>query len=200
MLTHFQRETGFAPCWILWLTPLPLFFAMPWNTWVLMNRPSKYIHTALNCKLLECLPNNVRCSSYYVLVDDDRVTVVLVGLLVPWSVSRIVSAFISTWWAHMNDVPVLRLLLNRHVWSLLLTWPWCYLYSLQNISLSVNDLVACCGFLCGQGCNGGYPISAWRYFRRSGVVTEEVYVALVLCTTWMFWSSKSYNFFLCSNC
>lgn len=42
-----------------------------------------------------------------------------------------------------------------------------------SISLSVNDLVACCGFLCGQGCNGGYPISAWRYFRRKGVVTDE---------------------------
>ncbi|KAI4998144.1 hypothetical protein ZWY2020_053486 [Hordeum vulgare] len=40
-------------------------------------------------------------------------------------------------------------------------------------SLRVNDLLACCGFLCGSGCNGGYPISAWRYFRRSGVVTEE---------------------------
>ncbi|WZZ11708.1 hypothetical protein YC2023_097629 [Brassica napus] len=37
----------------------------------------------------------------------------------------------------------------------------------------VNDLLACCGFLCGQGCNGGYPISAWRYFKHHGVVTEE---------------------------
>ncbi|XP_037422116.1 cathepsin B-like protease 2 [Triticum dicoccoides] len=43
----------------------------------------------------------------------------------------------------------------------------------MSVSLSVNDLLACCGFLCGSGCNGGYPISAWRYFRRSGVVTEE---------------------------
>ncbi|KAL1141774.1 hypothetical protein V6Z11_A11G053000 [Gossypium hirsutum] len=43
----------------------------------------------------------------------------------------------------------------------------------MNISLSVNDLLACCGFLCGDGCDGGYPISAWRYFVRSGVVTEE---------------------------
>ncbi|XVF80361.1 hypothetical protein PTKIN_Ptkin15bG0063500 [Pterospermum kingtungense] len=43
----------------------------------------------------------------------------------------------------------------------------------MNISLSVNDLLACCGFLCGSGCDGGYPISAWRYFVRSGVVTEE---------------------------
>ncbi|XP_039042497.1 cathepsin B-like protease 2 isoform X2 [Hibiscus syriacus] len=43
----------------------------------------------------------------------------------------------------------------------------------MNISLSANDVIACCGFLCGSGCNGGYPISAWRYFARRGVVTEE---------------------------
>ncbi|XP_039011479.1 cathepsin B-like protease 3 isoform X2 [Hibiscus syriacus] len=43
----------------------------------------------------------------------------------------------------------------------------------MNISLSANDVVACCGFLCGDGCDGGYPISAWRYFARNGVVTEE---------------------------
>lgn len=43
----------------------------------------------------------------------------------------------------------------------------------KNISLSVNDLLACCGFLCGEGCDGGYPIAAWRYFKRSGVVTAE---------------------------
>uniref|UniRef100_A0A0E0PKI3 Peptidase C1A papain C-terminal domain-containing protein n=1 Tax=Oryza rufipogon TaxID=4529 RepID=A0A0E0PKI3_ORYRU len=42
-----------------------------------------------------------------------------------------------------------------------------------NISLSVNDLVACCGFMCGDGCDGGYPIMAWRYFVRNGVVTDE---------------------------
>ena len=45
---------------------------------------------------------------------------------------------------------------------------------LQNISLSANDLVACCGFMCGSGCDGGYPIYAWRYFVHHGVVTEEV--------------------------
>jgi len=43
----------------------------------------------------------------------------------------------------------------------------------MNISLSVNDLLACCGFMCGDGCDGGYPIYAWRYFVYSGVVTEE---------------------------
>eukprot|EP01018_Ginkgo_biloba_P005412 Gb_05701 [translate_table: standard] len=42
-----------------------------------------------------------------------------------------------------------------------------------NATLSENDLVACCGFWCGSGCNGGYPLSAWRYFKRKGVVTDE---------------------------
>ncbi|KAF4370383.1 hypothetical protein F8388_016120 [Cannabis sativa] len=43
----------------------------------------------------------------------------------------------------------------------------------MNISLSVNDLLSCCGFMCGSGCDGGYPISAWRYLNHHGVVTEE---------------------------
>lgn len=45
---------------------------------------------------------------------------------------------------------------------------------MQNLSLSVNDVLACCGFLCGAGCDGGYPLYAWRYFVHHGVVTEEV--------------------------
>ncbi|KAF7804998.1 cathepsin B-like protease 2 [Senna tora] len=43
----------------------------------------------------------------------------------------------------------------------------------MNLSLSVNDLLACCGFLCGSGCDGGNPLSAWRYLVHHGVVTEE---------------------------
>ncbi|XP_022684321.1 cathepsin B-like protease 2 [Setaria italica] len=39
----------------------------------------------------------------------------------------------------------------------------------MNISLSVNDLLACCG----DGCNGGYPIMAWRYFVQNGVKTDS---------------------------
>ncbi|XP_021855239.1 cathepsin B-like protease 2 [Spinacia oleracea] len=49
---------------------------------------------------------------------------------------------------------------------------FCINYSM-NITLSVNDLLACCGFLCGAGCDGGTPIYAWRYFVHHGVVTEE---------------------------
>lgn len=43
----------------------------------------------------------------------------------------------------------------------------------MNVTLSVNDLLACCGFTCGEGCDGGTPIYAWRYFVHQGVVTEE---------------------------
>ncbi|XP_068662704.1 cathepsin B-like protease 3 [Aristolochia californica] len=42
-----------------------------------------------------------------------------------------------------------------------------------SISLSVNDVLACCGFMCGDGCDGGYPYRAWQYFVQNGVVTEE---------------------------
>ncbi|KAH9319789.1 hypothetical protein KI387_021558, partial [Taxus chinensis] len=42
-----------------------------------------------------------------------------------------------------------------------------------NVTLSENDLVACCGFMCGDGCDGGYPLAAWQYFISNGVVTAE---------------------------
>ncbi|KAI5058902.1 hypothetical protein GOP47_0027072 [Adiantum capillus-veneris] len=43
----------------------------------------------------------------------------------------------------------------------------------ESVVLSENDLLSCCGFECGGGCNGGYPLRAWEYFVRSGVVTSE---------------------------
>ncbi|XP_012569587.1 cathepsin B-like protease 2 [Cicer arietinum] len=42
-----------------------------------------------------------------------------------------------------------------------------------NVSLSVNDMVACCGLLCGAGCGGGELFAAWLYLTHHGVVTEE---------------------------
>ncbi|KAK7284491.1 hypothetical protein RJT34_19237 [Clitoria ternatea] len=42
-----------------------------------------------------------------------------------------------------------------------------------NVSLSVNDVLACCGHECGEGCNGGLEVWAWQYFASHGVVTEE---------------------------
>jgi cathepsin B len=41
--------------------------------------------------------------------------------------------------------------------------------------LSEEDLLSCCGFTCGNGCNGGYPSSAWGYFKRTGLVTGGTY-------------------------
>jgi len=41
--------------------------------------------------------------------------------------------------------------------------------------LSAEDILSCCGFICGSGCNGGWPKMAWNYFKRHGVVTGGLY-------------------------
>ncbi|WZZ65753.1 hypothetical protein YC2023_077123 [Brassica napus] len=43
----------------------------------------------------------------------------------------------------------------------------------KKISLYLNDLLACCGFLCGQGYNSGGPISAWRYVKHHIFVPRD---------------------------
>ncbi|XP_050438021.1 cathepsin B-like [Adelges cooleyi] len=40
--------------------------------------------------------------------------------------------------------------------------------------LSAEQLTFCCR-RCGYGCNGGYPIRAWGYFHRNGIVTGGNY-------------------------
>jgi cathepsin B len=42
----------------------------------------------------------------------------------------------------------------------------------KEIRLATDDLVACC-LSCGSGCNGGYPAAAWKFWVRSGLVTED---------------------------
>ncbi|XP_050293403.1 cathepsin B [Anthonomus grandis grandis] len=39
---------------------------------------------------------------------------------------------------------------------------------------SANDLVSCC-YTCGNGCNGGYPGSAFQYWVRKGIVSGGPY-------------------------
>jgi cathepsin B len=41
--------------------------------------------------------------------------------------------------------------------------------------LSSNDILSCCGRTCGDGCQGGYPIEAWKYWVNQGVVTGANY-------------------------
>ncbi|XP_031487770.1 cathepsin B-like protease 3 [Nymphaea colorata] len=47
------------------------------------------------------------------------------------------------------------------------------LLAVQSTSLSVNNVLACCGSMCGGGCDGGWPINGCQYFVQNGVVTEE---------------------------
>ncbi|XP_071439851.1 cathepsin B [Hetaerina americana] len=43
-----------------------------------------------------------------------------------------------------------------------------------NFRFSSEDLVSCC-YSCGNGCNGGYPGSAWEYWVRHGIVSGGSY-------------------------
>jgi cathepsin B len=44
------------------------------------------------------------------------------------------------------------------------------------IMLSAEDILACCGFSCGDGCEGGYPIEAMKWWVSKGVVTGTSYL------------------------
>jgi len=44
----------------------------------------------------------------------------------------------------------------------------------KNAHISAEDLLSCC-LLCGQGCNGGYPVAAWDHYRFTGLVTGGNY-------------------------
>lgn len=41
--------------------------------------------------------------------------------------------------------------------------------------ISAEDLLSCCGFWCGMGCNGGFLGGAWNFFVRHGCVTGGQY-------------------------
>lgn len=45
----------------------------------------------------------------------------------------------------------------------------------KNVVISAEDLLECCGFRCGLGCNGGYPYEAWVYWVKKGLVTGGLY-------------------------
>lgn len=40
--------------------------------------------------------------------------------------------------------------------------------------LSIEDLLTCCTE-CGEGCDGGFPDDAWKYFKNTGIVTGGPY-------------------------
>ncbi|CAJ0929405.1 unnamed protein product, partial [Mesorhabditis belari] len=52
--------------------------------------------------------------------------------------------------------------------------------------LSADDILACCGFSCGDGCEGGYPIEAWQFWVHKGVVTGGNYTSKYGCMPYPF--------------
>ncbi|XP_025022905.1 cathepsin B isoform X2 [Python bivittatus] len=50
-----------------------------------------------------------------------------------------------------------------------------------NVEVSAEDLLSCCQFECGMGCNGGYPSGAWRYWTEKGLVSGGLYDSHVGC-------------------
>jgi len=55
-----------------------------------------------------------------------------------------------------------------------------------NVRISSEDLLTCCGFTCGSGCNGGYPASAWRWWVNSGIVSGNLYGQNDYCQPYAF--------------
>ncbi|CAP36299.1 Protein CBR-CPR-4 [Caenorhabditis briggsae] len=49
-----------------------------------------------------------------------------------------------------------------------------------NTLLSAEDVLSCCSN-CGYGCEGGYPINAWKYLVKSGFCTGGSYVSQFGC-------------------
>lgn len=45
----------------------------------------------------------------------------------------------------------------------------------KQLSVSAEDLLSCCGLMCGLGCYGGFADSAWTYWTETGIVTGGQY-------------------------
>ena len=52
--------------------------------------------------------------------------------------------------------------------------------------ISSEDLLTCCGSLCGKGCGGGYPAQAWNYFKNTGISTGWLYNTSNWCMPYSF--------------
>jgi cathepsin B len=52
--------------------------------------------------------------------------------------------------------------------------------------VSTEDLLSCCGFTCGFGCNGGFPSGAWSFFKNKGLVTGNEFNNHKWCRAYSF--------------
>ncbi|KIH65194.1 papain family cysteine protease [Ancylostoma duodenale] len=55
------------------------------------------------------------------------------------------------------------------------------------ILISDTDILACCGISCGYGCRGGWPIQAYKWMQREGVVTGGKYRQKNTCRPYAFY-------------
>ncbi|EYB96055.1 hypothetical protein Y032_0154g3016 [Ancylostoma ceylanicum] len=55
------------------------------------------------------------------------------------------------------------------------------------VMISDTDILSCCGLDCGYGCQGGWPIEAYRWMQRDGVVTGGKYRQKENCKPYAFY-------------
>ncbi|VDO00675.1 unnamed protein product [Rodentolepis nana] len=51
------------------------------------------------------------------------------------------------------------------------------------VHLSADDLLSCC-FECGMGCNGGFPTTAWEFWKKKGLVSGGLYGTKMVCRSY----------------
>ncbi|XGW24253.1 hypothetical protein V3C99_005998 [Haemonchus contortus] len=51
----------------------------------------------------------------------------------------------------------------------------------KQVNISATDIMTCCRPQCGDGCEGGWPIEAWKYFIYDGVVSGGEYLTKDVC-------------------
>ncbi|KAF8385003.1 hypothetical protein PRIPAC_74145, partial [Pristionchus pacificus] len=63
----------------------------------------------------------------------------------------------------------------------------------QQFNISSDDLMSCCGLQCGNGCNGGNPLSAMKWYVSHGVVTGSNYEDHAGCMPYPFPPCEHHN-------
>ncbi|KAK6010995.1 papain family cysteine protease [Ostertagia ostertagi] len=56
----------------------------------------------------------------------------------------------------------------------------------EQFTISADDILSCCGFMCGSGCEGGFAIQAWKFWVKHGVVTGGNYTSKAGCKPYPF--------------
>ncbi|KAK6054241.1 papain family cysteine protease [Cooperia oncophora] len=63
----------------------------------------------------------------------------------------------------------------------------------EQFTISADDILSCCGLICGNGCEGGYPLEAWKFWVKHGVVTGGNYTSKAGCKPYPFPPCEHHN-------